>query len=865
MRIMEIVRSVLLTGSAIGIMAGMQVASAQADPAAEYNQPSQPLADALRQVSARSGWEIFFDPADVRHRTAPALAGRLEVRAAIDRLLRGTGLNASYTNGAIHIRGRAEAAKALSEGVSADDIVVTGSRLRGAVSASKQVTLSQQQIRDAGQTDLGEAIRSIPQNFSGGTNPGIALGTVGEQNSNLGGGSSLNLRGLGQDATLTLLNGKRLSYGAAYQAVDVSSIPLDAVDRVEVVVDGTSAVYGSDAVGGVANIILKRDYQGLTTSARLTAASDGGYVRQQYSVVTGARWSGGGMILGYDFSRNTPITARQRSYTSKLDDSTTLWPYQSQHALTGSVHQDIAPGMELQFDGLYSRRSTESFYAFSTSGNYKALGSSTRSEVEAFTLSPELKVRLGNDWSSSLQLVYGRDKTHWNSPQYSGGSALATIDGCYCNSTFGVEADVEGRLATLPGGDVRLALGGGYRSNKMDYSRTTAFVGGAATMQAFDVSRDSYYAFAEAQIPLVAPTQATPLVHRLVVTGALRYEDYPGMARVATPKFGLVYAPLPDLDLKGSWGRSFKAPTLYQQYLTGFTWLYGAASYGSGLPTGSTVLFLRGGDPDLRPEKARTWSVSASLHPRAMPGFEFDVGYFSVRYSDRVVQPIASASGVLDNPVYADLITRDPSPADQVAAIAYSSVGLQNLSGGAYVPANVVAIIDNRYANVSLQKASGFDVAARYSSTLADGGSLSVQADATFLRSTREVVAGQGEVQLAGTIFNPPEFRGRGGVTYDHEGLMFSIWLSHIGSVLDTRRTPQVRIEGQTSLDLNWRYAVPKDGSLLAGVEFSMGVANLLDDKPSIIRTTAVYDVPFDSTNYSVLGRTFTVGLRKTW
>ena len=865
MRIVGMVRSVLLTGSAMAILAGLQIAEAQSEQPVDYGQPRQPLADALRQVGATSGWEIFFAPADVRGRTAPALVGRFDVHEAVDLLLRGTGLSATYTEGAIQVRGRGAAAEGLGESPSAENIVVTGSRLRGAISASKQVTLSQQQIRDAGQADLGEAIRSIPQNFSGGTNPGIALGTVGEQNSNLGGGSSLNLRGLGQDATLTLLNGKRLSYGAAYQAVDVSSIPLDAVDRIEVVVDGTSAIYGSDAVGGVANIILKRDYEGVTTSARLAAASDGGYVRQQYAAVAGTRWSGGGLIVGYDFTRNTPVTARQRSYTSRLDDSTTLWPYQRQHAVIGSLHQDLLPGVELQLDGLYSRRSTESFYAFSTTGNYKALGSSTRSEVEAFTLSPELLIRLGDNWSSSLQMVYGRDQTKWNSPQYSGGKALATIEGCYCNSSFGIEANVEGRLATLPGGDLRLALGGGYRSNKMDYARTTSFAAGAPTAQSFEVSRDSYYAFAEAQVPLVSPAQDMPLVHRLVVTGALRYEDYAGMAQVATPKLGIVFAPLPDLDLKGSWGRSFKAPTLYQQYLTGFTWLYNAAPYGAGLPAGSTVLFLRGGDPDLRPEKAQTWSISAALHPRALPGFEFDIGYFSVRYSDRVVQPIASGSGVLDNPVYADLITRNPSLAEQSAAIAYSSVGLQNLSGGPYVPGNVVAIIDNRYANVSLQKASGVDIAARYASQLTNGGRLSVQADATFLSSTREVVSGQGEVQLAGTIFNPPKFRGRGGITYAHEGLMLSVWLSHVGSLLDTRRTPRRRIEGQTSLDLNWRYAVPQNRSLLGGVEFSVGVANLLNDKPTIIRTTAAYDVPFDSTNYSVLGRTFSVGLRKTW
>lgn len=839
-------------------------ASAQTSAPISFSQPTQSMAEALRQVAAASGWEIFFSPGDVAGLSAPALQGEYSPQAAVTRLLAQTSLTARFVDGTITVRGREAASDALNGGPAPSDIYVTGSRLRSPVSASKQIVLDQQQIRDAGQSNLGEAIRSLPQNFSGGTNPGIALGTVGEQNSNLGGGSALNLRGLGQDATLTLLNGRRLSYGSAYQAVDVSSIPLDAVDRIEVVVDGASAVYGSDAVGGVANIILKRDYEGLSVSARLSAATDGGYVRQQYSAVGGTRWGSGGVLLAYDFSRNSPVAARQRSYTSALDDSTTLWPFQRQHAVTASFHQDILPGVELRMDGLYSRRSTESFYAFSTTGDYRALGSSTRSEVEAFTLSPELRVALSSDWSATLQLVYGEDSTRWNSPQYSGGIAAATIDGCYCNSTFGMEANIEGRLLSLPAGDVRLALGGGYRSNSMDYARTTSFAGGTATVQAFDVSRDSHYGFAEIQVPLVSAAQSISFIDRLTLTGAVRYEDYPGMARVATPKLGLVYAPLPDIDFKASWGKSFKAPTLYQQYLTGFTWLYNAAGYGSGLPAGSTVLFLRGGEEDLTPERAQTWSVSASLHPRAMPGFRFDIGYFDVRYRDRIVQPIASAGGVLNNPIYADLITRNPTLAQQQAAIAYSSVGLQNLSGMTYNPANVVAVIDNRYANVAVQRAHGIDLTVSYSSKLNDGGMFSAQLDATFLDSDRIVFAGQGVVPLSGNIFNPPRFRGRGGMTYAREDLTLAIWLNHVGSVKDTRRSPQSRVDGQTSFDLNARYTTPSD-SLFGALEFSFGIANLLNDAPNRIRTTISYDVPYDSTNYSPLGRVMSFGVRKTW
>src|SRR3546814_1212331 len=87
---------------------------------------------------------------------------------------------------------------------------------------------------------------------------------------NLASTSTLNLRGLGPDATLTLINGHRIAYDGAFQGVDISAIPLAALDRLEIVADGASALYGSDAVGGVANIILRRDFDGIWSSARIS-------------------------------------------------------------------------------------------------------------------------------------------------------------------------------------------------------------------------------------------------------------------------------------------------------------------------------------------------------------------------------------------------------------------------------------------------------------------------------------------------------------------------------------------------------------------------------------------------------------------
>src|SRR3546814_14808771 len=93
-------------------------------------------------------------------------------------------------------------------------------------------------IKNAGLADLGEVARSLPQNFGGGQNPGIgsAQGTQNE-NVNVNGASTFNLRGIGPNATLTLLNGNRFAYSGTNSVIDVSAIPVAAVERIELVTD----------------------------------------------------------------------------------------------------------------------------------------------------------------------------------------------------------------------------------------------------------------------------------------------------------------------------------------------------------------------------------------------------------------------------------------------------------------------------------------------------------------------------------------------------------------------------------------------------------------------------------------------------
>lgn len=240
-----------------------------------FNVPAQPASRGIPMFAKQAGIQVVASGSSLRGRRTRLVRGSYTVAEALRLLLEGSGLVASSTGSTSIITIRADTSAADGQTVrpAADsesaDIVVTGSRIVGGASASPTINLDAKQMRLAGQAELGEVLRSLPQNFAGGQNPGVMSGTTGSGNGNVSSGSSPNLRGLGGDATLTLMNGHRLSYGARVQAVDVSTIPLAAVDHVDIVADGASAIYGSDAVGGVVNVVLKRNFDGATLVARL--------------------------------------------------------------------------------------------------------------------------------------------------------------------------------------------------------------------------------------------------------------------------------------------------------------------------------------------------------------------------------------------------------------------------------------------------------------------------------------------------------------------------------------------------------------------------------------------------------------------
>ncbi|APV51667.1 hypothetical protein BWI17_19405 [Betaproteobacteria bacterium GR16-43] len=214
-----------------------------------------------------------------------------------------------------------------------EKVEVTGSsikRIQEEGSLPVQV-ITRDDIQKRGITNAEQLLMQISANGTGAdnlsSNVGIQLGTT-DRNNN--GNSSANLRGLGASNTLVLLNGRRLAtHGAKGNAVDLNSIPVAAIERVEILKDGASAIYGTDAIAGVINFILRKDYQGVELSAYGDVTQEGGGDRYQATIMAGwgnlekDRWNLMGVLT---FDRQEILNGHDRSFSNGFQPDRGLSP-----------------------------------------------------------------------------------------------------------------------------------------------------------------------------------------------------------------------------------------------------------------------------------------------------------------------------------------------------------------------------------------------------------------------------------------------------------------------------------------------------------------------------------------------------------
>jgi len=268
-----------------------------AEPAKRrFDLPADTAEKSLKRLAEQSGREVLFPADAVEGVHTKAVKGEMTPQDALDAMLTGTvliGVQDKKT-GSLTVRREKTVELAEKNGASRpassgaadtkdsvlelDKLEVTGSRIRGLAGAADInpiVTFSRAEIEHAGITSVGELSRLIPQSYSQGSYDGIGFGgqSTGLQNTRDGSiassvstsRSTFNLRGLGGANTLVLIDGRRVAKSGIIRgndAADLAGIPISSIERVDVLLNGASAIYGSDAVGGVINIILRKNYLG---------------------------------------------------------------------------------------------------------------------------------------------------------------------------------------------------------------------------------------------------------------------------------------------------------------------------------------------------------------------------------------------------------------------------------------------------------------------------------------------------------------------------------------------------------------------------------------------------------------------------
>ena len=402
-------RQTLLAATSIFLVPG--VGQTQ-DPERYFNIPAGDLAAALHAFADHAGEQVVASSSLMAARHSVGIAGRYSDRDALDRLLAGSGLHAEFVAGAFVLRPDASVPASASTSTQGTDILVTGTRIRGAAPIGSPLTvIDRQAIEDSGRATVADYLQTLPQNFGGGANESLTgtssrNGVAGNTNY----GASINLRGLGTASTLVLFDGNRPALGGVYGAfTDTSLIPSEAIDRIEILTDGASAIYGTDAVAGVVNIRFRNHYDGFETHL-FSGTADGVSNQEQFSQVAGKRWFNGGIMLAYQFDHRSPLPGSDRrastedltpwggpdmrstyaiepnitaadgssfavspgtpagpitaadlmaKSTNLLDNQKRidLLPSQTTHSVYAAADQEILPGLSLFAHALYARRS----------------------------------------------------------------------------------------------------------------------------------------------------------------------------------------------------------------------------------------------------------------------------------------------------------------------------------------------------------------------------------------------------------------------------------------------------------------------------------------------------------------------------
>lgn len=839
-------------------------------------------------------------------------------------------------------------------------IVVTGTSIRGVAPVGTNVlTVDEESITASGATDTNDILASVPQVSSAfNTVPtvpslGAAITSVTPALRKIGGSSS-------GGTTLVLLNGHRgPGVGVLGTPFDPGTIPVAAVERVEVVLDGGSSVYGSDAVGGVINFITRRAFDGVEVSGGYGFADD--YQQYDANLIAGKSWDSGSAYIAYSHSWNDALFGRDRDYVQQISantggcapgtvsvdrggvvttyalpdrtpgtisqcdntDNGAFLPEETLHSVLGNLDLDLSPGVAFDLEVLYSKRTTRQTYdlngsgangAFAQSGiitatnpyyqpiapdpffqtvNFSYAGvfnDKGQVDLDLFNIAPSFAFDLGSGFEMRALLSYGQTRTESNSPSinavaqeaalagttfdtalnpYDPGSSDPAVLASIYQNFYGL-ADrrqaigrliVDGPLFALSGGDLRVAAGVEGTQQHIDARFGNVAAGAENTAPGAVGERDIISVFGEVVAPIFGGANASTGMRELTVSASVRHDDYSDFGSTTNPKVGFAYSPFDGLKFRGSYGTSFNAPSLgdttgapdSRAQIIQFSPFRDPADPEIPNLLRPTVI-LAGGNPDLGPQKAETWSLGAEVELGALRA---SATYYNIDFEDQIAIVPFTTPAIFTG-LYSSFVTINPTLAELTTAVGDlpldGASSLASLYGGPF--GGPYVLFDARRQNLGRVKVDGIDFAANFEQSLGTVG-FDLGVTGTYLLNRKvAALAGQALVDavdqesrlnlLAYVGLGTPTLQGRVEVNHN-SGIELALPLTANG-------VTQTEVDGFTTVDLFAAYTL---GSFAGGrdARLTLNIDNIFDADPPFYNSDPGY------TNGSTRGRLVQIGL----
>ena len=882
----------------------------------QFNIPAQSLESALLAFSRQAHVQVSAAGADIGTLKTPGLVGTLSAPAALEQLLTGSGLKVdpvgqssfaltkraratsivaapalvpAASSNASNAPTRAQSVEAVTQDNSKknlndssgpapvtakpatnslEEITITGTHIRGVSPDSSPVTIyARQDIERLGVSNVEQLLRKLPQNlgnvdgstaFAGANND-----LVGSSNNT--NGSTVNLHGLGAGATLVLVNGRRLAPSGFEGAFfDTSSIPLSAVERVEILTDGGSAIYGADAVAGVVNFVLRQDFDGAETNLKYGTTTAGGGEQRVASQTFGRSWGSGNAMLSYTYQKEEPYTVGQRPYLTDAAGSITLGPQQRESSAVISASQRLSSTTRLWGDALLSERTFRQSLSqqIGTGFGFRNDSSGTaKGAAGALHLSQDL----ADTWRAEVSAAYSQSTGRLNSLDTLEDSSQFSFADETVNKLRSMDFDVEGPLYSLPGGTMRLSLGGATRAE--DFSDSAGDPALAATRTT--LSRSIRSVFAEAFIPLAGASNARAGLSRLELSLAVRTDRYSDVGSSTNPKIGLLWSPLEGLSLRASHSTAFRVPPLGLLSDNGLR--YDALAVPDpGAASGSTIVLFANstGNSALRPETSRNFTIGLDIKPQWVPNLTASLTYFDIRYRNRIAAPCADFFTIFTS-CAAAAIPFLASPPDPTFVDDVFNRGLVDDLVGGLTAADIQAYFDGRLHNLSVMRTSGVDFSGSYQLQL-ERSKFELFLNSSYLidQSVR-TRSDSSSVNVLDTIFNPVALRAHTGATWSRGHFASTFAVNYTNHYVDNRAVPSIPIGSWTTLDLQVSYELPvKTGThnLLAGLALVCNAENFADARPPRVASDGSLNaIGIDGVNASARGRFLSLELRKKW